>query len=369
MGTKKKFSKDKIVVVGISIAAIFLMGAFILKNSGPPAASISADTDSVVVSETGEASSINFTVPSTNVKNEQGGILDEYAKADAEAQRKEKEKKGNILMPDMSSDSGTTNNDKLYSGEDDEFMQNVQRQLQEMEEGGSSQGSIKFNGVPQSSQSSGSVVMDDKAKLQQEMEYRQMLLDARELQNQRSQDFSAGGVTNDGRGVVGSSNNRGNSTGIELKASIYKDQLIIPGERVTMMLPQETTYMGSTFPKNTLLFGMATIKENRVILEVANINHVRVGLQAYDVDDGMRGLYNEQAGALWKKYEGEIEAEIGGDVIEDAARAVPGGIGRMVSPLTRAFGSFFRKKNISNREKILLVDDDQVILKMPDDEQ
>ncbi len=368
MGTKKKFSKDKIVVVGISIAAIFLMGAFILKNSGPPAASINADSDSVVVSKTGEASSINFTVPSTNVKNEEGGILDEYAKADAEAQREEKEKKGNILMPDMSSDSGATNNDKLYSGQDDEFMQNVQRQLEEMEEEGSTGGTMKFDGVPQSSQNVGSAVMDDKTKLQQEMEYRQMLLDARELQNQRSQDFSAGGTVTDDRGQNSTSDDKNGAAGVEIKASIYKHQLIVPGERVTMILPEELTYMGSTFPKNTLLFGMATIKENRVILEVANINHVRVGLQAYDVDDGMRGLYNEQAGALWKKYEGEIEAEIGGDVIEDAARAVPGGIGRMVSPLTRAFGSFFRKKNISNREKILLVDDDQVILKMPDDE-
>lgn len=367
MGTKKTFKKDKIVVVVISVVAVFLMGVFILKSGGPSENGLGPDSDQVVVSKTGEASSINFSVPSTNAKNGEGGLLEEYAKADADAKRRDKEKQGNVAMPDMATDSGSANNDKLYSGQDDEFMQNVQRQLVEMEEEGSAGSGVQFSGVPEGSRNVPSAVMDDKTELQQEMEYRQMLLDARELQNQRSQDFSTGGsVAVDTQN--GLKKNGEAVYGVEIKASIYKDQLIIPGERVTMMLPEELNYMGSTFPKNTLLFGMATIKENRVILEVANINHIRVGLQAYDIDDGMRGLYNEQAGALWKKYEGELEAEVGGDVLEDAGRAIPGGIGRMVSPVARAFGSFFRKKNISNRDKILLVDDDQVILKMPEDE-
>lgn len=365
MAIKKKFNKDKIIVVGITVVAVFLMGAFILKNSGAPSVGLNPNAESVVVSKTGEASSINFTVPSTNVKKEEGGLLDEYAKANAEALKREKENNGSVTMPDMTQGSA---NDKLYGGEDDEFMKNVQRQLQEMEGDQASGGNMQFNGVPSNQNTGTSLVMTEKTKLQEEMEYRQMLLDAKQRQNERSQDFSTGG-----RSSSSSNGNSGNmsraNNGVEFRASIYKDQLIIPGERVILILPEELTYMGNTFPKNTLIYGMANIQKNRVILEIANINHVRVGLQAYDVDDGMLGLYNEQAGALWKKYEGELEADVGSDVLRDVGRSVPGGLGRMVSPVTRAMGTFFRKKNISNREKILLVDDDQVLLKMPADDK
>ena len=68
MATKKKISNDKIIVVGISVMAMVLIIGFIIKELGVGKSEVKV-TDDVVVSETGEASSINFTVPSNRAEN------------------------------------------------------------------------------------------------------------------------------------------------------------------------------------------------------------------------------------------------------------------------------------------------------------
>lgn len=358
---KNNLKKDKIIVLGISAVAVVLIASFLVKSVGGDSMALDPASERVMIGK-GRASTINFTVPSGEEKqdNREEGLLDQYAKADAESERNKRQNREKVVLPDMG-DGDVTAKD-AYSNEDDAFMRNVQEQLREMESNGNAPKGVTFSGVPGKEDNAG----DGASGLKAEMEYRKMLLEARENQMQRSQDYSAGASSQSGgngdKGAIDS------FLGAEVKAAIYKDQLILPGERVTMILKEESTIMGSTFPKNTLLFGMASLNKSRVVLEVSNINHVRVGLQAYDVDDGMRGLYSAQAAKLWNRYEGEMKSELGEDVLEQASRSIPGGIGRMVSPIARSMGNFFRRKNVSNRDKILLVDDDQVILKVAEDE-
>ena len=68
MATKKKISNDKIIVVGISVMAMVLIIGFIIKEILGVGKSEVKVTDDVVVSETGEASSIKFTVPLNRAK-------------------------------------------------------------------------------------------------------------------------------------------------------------------------------------------------------------------------------------------------------------------------------------------------------------
>tara|TARA_R110002020_G_scaffold83213_2_gene206166 strand:- start:2473 stop:3546 length:1074 start_codon:yes stop_codon:yes gene_type:complete len=351
MATKNKLSKDKIIVIGISVVAVALIIGYMVKILSGGSSKVKV-TDDVIVSDTGEASSINFTVPTTsNGSTDDGGILSSYEKRKRDslnALRNGKE----INLKDIHESKGEipSFNDKLYSKQDDEFLQNVERQLQEMEANGN---------TGNASVSSGGSSASD--KMREEMEYRQMLLDAREQRTQRSQDYS-GGANRNGR--KGSYNDRElpDIEEVEFRVAVYHDQLILPGERVTLILTEELEYGGNIFPKNTIIYAMASVNKNRVLLDVANINHVMVNLVALDVDDGMKGLYNTKAGALWDKYEKEMSSDVKSDLLTDASRSVPGGFSRVAGSLARSMGSFFRKKSISNRDKILLVNDDQLIL-------
>lgn len=350
MATKNKISTDKIIVIGISVVAIALIIGFIIKEIGGGKAEIKI-TDDVIVSDTGEASSINFTVPTTSNKanNDDGGLLSNYEKKRKDSINALRNSKEINLKDIKESGEGLPSfNDKLYSQDDDEFMQNVERQLQEMEANGTA-----------GSNNSGSASAANKMK--EEMEYRQMLLEAREQRTQRSQDYSGGSNLNNKNGSYNGSETS-DVEEVEFRVAIYHDQLILPGERVTLILTEELEYGGNIFPKNTILYAMSTVNKNRVLLEVANISHVRVDLVALDVDDGLQGLYNTKAGALWDKYEKEMSSDVKSDVLTDASRAVPGGFSRVAGRLATSMGNFFRKKGVSNRDKILLVNDDQLIL-------
>jgi hypothetical protein len=347
MATKSKITKDKVIVIGISIIAVALIIGYMVKqlNGGQTDVKI---TDDVVVSETGEASSINFTVPTTGTPVEgDDGIISNYEKRRKDSLNTLRNNKSFNLKDINETNSGMPSfNDKLYNKGDDEYLQNVERQLQEMEANGQTGTSVKTS---------------ETDKMREEMEYRQMLLDARDQRNQRSQDYSGGTSFNDKNGSYNGSD-KPNIEDVEFRVAIYHDQLILPGERVTLILTEDLEYGGNIFPKNTIFYAMSMVNKNRVLLEVANISHIKVDLVALDVDDGLEGLYNTKAGALWDKYEKEMSSEVKRDVLTEASRSVPGGAARIASGVARSMGNFFRKKSISNRDKILLVNDDQLIL-------
>ncbi len=353
MNTKKKFSSDKIIVLIVAAVALMLMVGFILKGDG--SAPVDPNTENVVLTDNGEASSINFDIPKAGAKDISGrGILDTYAKSTRDSLSRIKESEKNNFG--NSGDFLQSNNARLYQEEEDPYVANIQMQLMEMEQ----QNNQIKKGSNYSSQPSNKKQGSASSELSDKIEYQKLLLEARNARMGRSQDYSSG--NNPISGSIGEMN--ATDEVIEFRASIYKDQLIIPGERVVLILTEPLIYKNQKFQKNTLLYAVTSIDKNRLLLDILNINHQRVNLEAVDIDDGIKGIYNVKAGLLWEKYESEIQE----DVIRDVGTAIPGRAGRFASSVSRAFGSFFKKKKISNRDKILLVSDDQVILKTKLDE-
>ena len=201
--------------------------------------------------------------------------------------------------------------------------------------------------IPASSQKS---TADPRTEFKEKLEYRKLMMEARDERLSRSQDYSAPYIA---------SSNKPSANSISLDAAIYRDQFILPGNRVKLILKEDTYYNGKRFPKNTFVYATSNIQGSRIILEVTNIDNGKMSLTAMDKEDGMIGLHNERAGALMQEFRANIEREGVNELSEAAGESVESPLARN---LVRSFGNFFQKKKYKERDKILLVNGDRVIL-------
>ena len=181
--------------------------------------------------------------------------------------------------------------------------------------------------------------------------YRAELLKAREERLARSQDYSAP--------QQAIANNTEGASLLEFQASIYRDQFILPGDRVILILNNPITYKGNVFKKNTFIYAMASIQGSRVMLSVSNIDHVPVGLKGKDIADGNLGMYSERAGELWREFQADSQNEGMNEVSREIAEQSNS---QVLGTVITSFGRFFRKKKYRERDKILLVNNDKLIL-------
>lgn len=71
------------------------------------------------------------------------------------------------------------------------------------------------------------------------------------------------------------------------------NQQIREGQRLDLLLISNTTFNGIHLPKYTRVYGFAKIRPNRVLVEVFQIGDHPIALKAYDLQDGMEGIYVE----------------------------------------------------------------------------
>lgn len=189
-----------------------------------------------------------------------------------------------------------------------------------------------------------------KTELLKKLEYRKMILEARDERLSRSQDYSAPYVESSNKSVISS---------IIIDAAIYRDQFILPGNRVTLILREDVNFNGKLFPKNTFVYAQSNLQGSRVLLEVSNIDNASILLKAIDQEDGMVGLHNERAGELLNEFNAEVQEQ----GINELSEAV-GEFSEtsMTRNLVRSFGNFFKKKKYRQQDKILLVNGDRVFL-------
>ncbi|GMN12186.1 hypothetical protein MTsPCn9_34970 [Croceitalea sp. MTPC9] len=238
--------------------------------------------------------------------------------------------------------------DSLYEDENDPKVLELQRQIELLERQRKAEQVVSGN--------AGTQTTKPLTKAEKEGKYREELLKAREERLARSQDISTPSAQVNTTASV-------SEPPLYFKASIYQDQFILPGDRVTLILDEPLTYKGNTFKKNTFLFANANIRGSRVLMSLTNIDHVPVILIAKDVRDGNTGMYSKRAGELFREFQAEAESrtleETAGEV---TARAnIPLGTSAI-----RAFSQFFRKKKYKEKDKILLVNNHEVILTTPD---
>lgn len=189
-----------------------------------------------------------------------------------------------------------------------------------------------------------------KAAAREKLEYQKLLMEARDERLSRSQDYSApySGEPSEPYDVKS-----------PIVAAIYRDQFILPGNRVTLILKEDVFLQGRKLPKNTFVYAVSNIQGSRVLLEVTNISNLQIHLMAKDQQDGMIGLHNERAGELLLEFKADAEqqgvnelSEAVGDMVETP----------LAKNLVRSFGNFFQKKKYKQQDKILLVNGDRVFL-------
>lgn len=185
--------------------------------------------------------------------------------------------------------------------------------------------------------------MDRQTEAQKQLEYRNMLLKARDERLARSQDYSA---------PYSSVASETVSPPINIPASVYRNQFVLPGDRVTLILRKTASYNGHSFPKNTFVYATANIKGSRIVLEVSNIEKVPMALTAKDQQDGNIGLYSQRAGELWSEFSLDVQDDALSAASEDLADAsqIP-----MINTIASSFGSFFKKKRYRENDKMLLM--------------
>ena len=145
---------------------------------------------------------------------------------------------------------------------------------------------------------------------------------------------------------------------ISIRATVYGDQFILPNENVRLLLMEDIVLEKKRFKKNTFIYAMASIKENRVFLDIDNIEHHPVNLSVKDFNDGREGIYSTRAGELWREY----KANTSSNLLTDATEELTNGSPDLVTDIARGLGSFFRKKKLREKEKILLMDDYELLL-------
>lgn len=91
-----------------------------------------------------------------------------------------------------------------------------------------------------------------------------------------------------------------------------------------------------------------------MLFDTDNINHIPIKATLKDFRDGMEGIYSERAGALWGEYMAESQNR--------AVTELTTELGGNVSSLVTGLGSFLKRKKLRERDKILLINDHELLM-------
>lgn len=189
------------------------------------------------------------------------------------------------------------------------------------------------------------------SEAKEKLEYRKMLIEARDERLSRSQDYTAT--------YAKEQFETPSEANIRFSALVYRDQFILPGNRVTLILDEDVYHKGNYFPKNTFIYATCNIQGARVLLEITNINSIALSLEAIDKQDGMVGLYNVRAGELLEEFKRDIQSQGTNELSEVAHQVTDVALAKN---LVQSFGNYFKKKKYNQRDKILLVNGDRLFL-------
>ncbi|MEM8510430.1 MAG: conjugative transposon protein TraM [Bacteroidota bacterium] len=144
---------------------------------------------------------------------------------------------------------------------------------------------------------------------------------------------------------------------VSFVASFYRDQWVLPGDRARLILEEDLTYKGETFPRGTFIFGEVSISRSRILLKVTNVAGARMDITAYDINDRNEGVYNQRAGELWREYQNNTTDELGNDLAQEVGQEIGG---RAVGTVARGITNFFSQKKLRDEDKMLLVNNDKI---------
>ena len=138
------------------------------------------------------------------------------------------------------------------------------------------------------------------------------------------------------------------NTDEELRVRVDGTQTVKQDYRLRMRLSNSAKVDGITLDKNTLLYGFVSFKPNRTLLRIEQINGRNIPFEAFDLDDGSKGIYIENS------FQEEIRKQVVGDVVDDINLA---GV-----PQVSGVKQLFIRSN--QQVKVTVMDNYQLILKL-----
>ena len=124
-------------------------------------------------------------------------------------------------------------------------------------------------------------------------------------------------------------------------------QVLRKNSRIRLRLVEPTMINGHHFPKYTTLFGTVRFRPNRTILNITQIDHVPLQWEAFDLQDGLAGLYLENS------LREEATQEVVDDMVQDINIA---GL-----PQIRGLKSVFQRSQ--RKQKVTVLDGHRLLLK------
>lgn len=125
------------------------------------------------------------------------------------------------------------------------------------------------------------------------------------------------------------------------------NQVLRKNSRIRLRLVEPTMINGQRFPKYTTLFGTVRFRPNRTILNITQIDHVPLQWEAFDLQDGLAGLYLENS------LREEAAQEVMDDMVQDINIA---GL-----PQVRGLKSVFQRSQ--RKQKVTVLDGHRLLLK------
>ena len=98
----------------------------------------------------------------------------------------------------------------------------------------------------------------------------------------------------------------------KIEVEVDGEQTVKVNDRLQMRVIKDVLVNNSLIKKNTIIYGIVKFRPNRVVLEVDNIEHRPVKLLAFDLADGLEGIY------IKNSFKGDALNE----VLEDAVRDI-----------------------------------------------
>ncbi|SDF00160.1 Protein of unknown function [Pricia antarctica] len=97
-----------------------------------------------------------------------------------------------------------------------------------------------------------------------------------------------------------------------IMVEVNGEQTVRNDERLELRLAEDALINGETVPRNSLVYGFASFKANRVSVHITNIDNRAVDLKAFDLMDGNEGIYIKNS----------VRAEATGEVIDDIVQDI-----------------------------------------------
>lgn len=289
---------------------------------------------------TNQPSSLDLSLPESNSKtlpDDKSAVFDEFEKHQND---KDKQRK-NDFYNDLSDPLGEKNNQQVSTGsltsdasEKDSMYLEIQKQLEALEK-------KKERSTQRTSNSGFSGASSRSASVSRKEQTEDWSVETKQELNSFFQE------TPDVVSTTESLSQKNSDAFIY--AAINNDQQIMNNERVEIRLTKDALIDGKIYKQNTMIYAQAVFGRNRVNLNINSINHTPVELEAYDSQDGNKGIYIEDQDLI-----GETTREAADDLSQDVnVSGVP--IGNTVKKI-------FRKKN--RESSVYLINNYKLILKV-----